>query len=99
VGRVDGCSGKFLTLAANGFLAALSYNPTFWWEVERAYDKFDVACRSHDYAYDLIRNAWRFEAWSYKIGGRGHLVRDREDADFEMREMVTLSDIMVVAAR
>lgn len=85
--RVDSCSGKILTLLSNGLLGP--FNPLSGAEVERAYKEFDVSCRAHDYAYDLIRFAWKDEGWNSRVNGYSDLVRDRADADGEMREIST----------
>jgi hypothetical protein len=91
VGKVDGCSGKPLTIAGNTAigLPGMPLNPFGWAEVERAYEEFDVACRAHDYAYDLIRYAWNYDGFKYRINGRSDLVRDRQEADRQMREIST----------
>jgi hypothetical protein len=85
--KVDACSGKMLTLVSNTITNPFSGTSSE--EVERAYKEFDVSCRAHDYAYDLIRFAWNNEDWKSRVNGRSDLVRDREDADGEMREIST----------
>lgn len=83
VGKVDGCSGKPLTIAGSTLTGPL--NPFNLPAVERAYEEFDVACRAHDYAYDLIRFALNDEDWKSRVNGGSDLIRDRADADGEMR--------------
>lgn len=81
---VDGCSAKIGSLIGNGLIGSYLFSS---FEVERAYREFDVACRAHDYAYDLIRFAWKN---THGIRGgalEAQLVGDRKDADSEMRNI------------
>jgi len=69
----DGCSAEILTFASTVPFSSVLINP---YMVTRAYEAFDQPCRSHDYAYDLVRFARRTKAASDI-----DLKRDRSDAD------------------
>lgn len=86
---VDRCSGKPFALIGNAVIgpqpmASLASSE----EVERAYQEFDTACRAHDYAYDLVRFAAKQDGW-WRDYTNADLVRDRGDADSEMRNIST----------